>query len=183
MLLEHVDLYVYWQDRIALCGSNGSGKSTLIRILMGQLQADEGSIRLGNDVDIGYLPQIIRFDDEKQRLLNHFCYEAAMHEEQARRYLHKFGFDAEDMAKRLQNLSGGERVRLKLALILAHHVNFIIFDEPTNHLDFSSIEIIETNIEEFKGTLLIVSHDRYLINRLTKRQLMLAHGKLSDLER
>ena len=183
MLLEHVDLSVYWQDRIALCGSNGSGKSTLIRILMGQLQADEGSIRLGNDVDIGYLPQIIRFDDEKQRLLNHFCYEAAMHEEQARRYLHKFGFDAEDMVKSLQNLCGGERVRLKLALILAHHVNFIIFDEPTNHLDFSSIEIIETILEEFKGTLLIVSHDRYLINRLTKRQLMLAHGKLSNLER
>ena len=179
-LLDHIDLTIYWQDRIALCGDNGSGKSTLIRILMNQLQADEGRMKKGNHVDIGYLPQMIIFNDEKQRLLNCFCYEAAMSEEKARPYLRKFGFDGDDMAKRLEHLSGGERVRLKLAMIFVNHINFIIFDEPTNHLDFSSIEIVESILEEFKGTLLIVSHDRYLIKRLTKRKMILEKGKLIE---
>lgn len=176
-VLDHADFKIYWQDRIALCGDNGCGKSTFIRILMNRESLDEGEIKIGNHVHIGYLPQVIDFSDEKKRILEYFCYEACLNEEQARRYLRKFGFAAEDMPKRLAHLSGGERVRLKLALILKDKVNFIIFDEPTNHLDFASIEIIESILKEYTGTLLIVSHDRYLMDRLTEQKLLLKNGK------
>ena len=176
VILDHADFYLMWQDRVVICGDNGCGKSTFIKLLLQEEELEEGEIRFGNHVQIGYLPQMICFPQEKKRLIEYFCYEAMMNEEEARAYLHHFGFVHGDMLKRLSFLSGGERVRLKLALILKQEVNFIIFDEPTNHLDYTSIEIVEQVLREFKGTLLVVSHDRYFIERINAVEFILEKG-------
>lgn len=181
IILEDANFSLYWQDRVAICGDNGCGKSTFIKILMEKEALDAGEVRIGNRVNIGYLPQTIVFPDESERILQYFCYEASLHEEKARSYLTRFGFMQVDMHKRLRQLSGGERTRLQLALIMLEKVNMVIFDEPTNHLDFASIEVIETILKSFHGTLLIVSHDRYLIEQVTTKQYTFKEGKIVDL--
>ena len=106
--------------------------------------------------------------------------ELCMNEEDTRRYLMKYGFDHIDMMKRLKALSGGEKTRLKLAEMLSKEINMIILDEPTNHLDFTSIDIIEENLQAFAGTLLVVSHDRYFIQALCEKVWMLEDQTMKE---
>lgn len=180
LLFHDVSGIVRWQDRIAICGENGSGKSTLINMIVEQTGMDEGEIVYGNSVSIGYLPQVITFPDETKRILEYASYTLGMSEEDTRRYLIPFGFDAIDMMKRINMLSGGEKTRLQLAMILKDEVNLIIFDEPTNHLDFSSIEIIEQVLTSYTGTLLVVSHDRYFIKSLCNRIWRIEQGSIIE---
>lgn len=177
VILNHAQFSLYWQDRVAIAGENGCGKSTFIKAIMQEDGLDGGEIKIGSRVKIGYLPQIIKYENDKMRLIDYFINKASVSEENARRYLHKFGFSHVDMPKWLRHLSGGESVRLKLALILLEGVNFIIFDEPTNHLDYQSIEIIEELLTDFHGTLLIVSHDRMFIEKLCDLQITLKDGE------
>ena len=179
-LFDQADADVYWQDRIAVCAENGQGKSTLIKMIMGEENADSGEISLASSVQIGYLPQMILFPKEEERILAYAQFMLSLNEEDTRRYLTRFGFDQADMYKRLKVLSGGERTRLKLALILKQEVNLIIFDEPTNHLDFTSIEIIEQTLQEYTGTLLVVSHDRYFIQTLCEKVWLIKAGKIKE---
>lgn len=179
-LFDHVNASVYWRDRIAICGENGKGKSTLIKMIMMEEPMDQGELSVASTIQIGYLPQMICFPKEDERILTYAQYELGVNEEDTRRYLSRFGFDQIDMFKRLRVLSGGERTRLKLALILKQEVNLIIFDEPTNHLDFSSIEIIEQILQDYSGTLLVVSHDRYFIDSLCDKVWMIKEGTLKE---
>lgn len=179
-LFNHVDASIFWRDRIAICGENGKGKSTLIKMIMKEEPMDQGELVVADTIQIGYLPQMITFPKEDERILAYAQYELGVNEEDTRRYLSRFGFDQLDMFKRLRVLSGGERTRLKLALILKQEVNLIIFDEPTNHLDFSSIEIIEQILQEYSGTLLVVSHDRYFIDSLCDKVWMIKESTLKE---
>lgn len=180
VLFDQMSASIYWRERIAICGENGTGKSTLIKMIMQEERMDQGDIMIAPTIEIGYLPQMIRFPKEDQTILITAQYELKMNEEDTRRYLIRFGFDHMDMSKRLSMLSGGERTRLKLAFILSREVNMIIFDEPTNHLDVSSIEIIETVLNNYTGTLLVVSHDRYFIQSSCNKVWMIKGGNIQE---
>lgn len=178
VLLNDADLLIKNGEAIALIGANGCGKSTLIKILLGSELADEGTASLGASVKLGYLPQNITFEDENKTILECFRDSIAINEEKAREYLAKYLFYGERVFKKVGALSGGERSRLKLAILMYSEVNFLILDEPTNHLDIDSREELEEYLKEFKGTLLLVSHDRYFINNIASRVVELCQGSL-----
>ncbi|MCH4888135.1 ABC-F family ATP-binding cassette domain-containing protein [Acidaminobacter sp. JC074] len=177
-ILDNISHLIGYGDHVALVGGNGSGKSTLIKLLMGLTSPDSGTIRLGANVKAGYLPQHISFHNEDLSVLDLFRETFVIHEGPAREYLSKYMFYGKDVFTEVKGLSGGERIRLKLAMLLYNKVNMLILDEPTNHLDIETIETLEKALENFEGTLLFVSHDRYFINRLAKKCLALKDGRL-----
>ena len=179
-LFSGVDLEVVGGERIALLGDNGTGKSTLIKILMGEEGPDEGKIRMGPPVKIGYLPQIIHFDHPERSLLDTMLYELDCTAQTARNRLASFKFRGEDVFKPVSALSGGEQSRLRLCMLMDEKINLLILDEPTNHLDIQSREWIEEAVEEYEGNLLFVSHDRYFIDRFATRVWVLEDGQVTD---
>ena len=179
-LFSGVDLEVVGGERIALLGDNGTGKSTLIKILMGEEGPDEGKIRMGPTVKIGYLPQIIHFDHPERSLLDTMLYELDCTAQTARNRLAAFKFRGEDVFKPVSALSGGEQSRLRLCMLMDEKINLLILDEPTNHLDIQSREWIEEAVEEYEGNLLFVSHDRYFIDRFATRVWVLEDGQVTD---
>ena len=179
-LFSGVDLEVVGGERIALLGDNGTGKSTLIKILRGEEGPDEGKIRMGPTVKIGYLPQIIHFDHPERSLLDTMLYELDCTAQTARNRLASFKFRGEDVFKPVSALSGGEQSRLRLCMLMDEKINLLILDEPTNHLDIQSREWIEEAVEEYEGNLLFVSHDRYFIDRFATRVWVLEDGQVTD---
>ena len=179
-LFSGVDLEVVGGERIALLGDNGTGKSTLIKILMGEEGPDEGKIRMGPTVKIGYLPQIIHFDHPERSLLDTMLYELDCTAQTARNRLASFKFRGEDVFKPVSALSGGEQSRLRLCMLMDEKISLLILDEPTNHLDIQSREWIEEAVEEYEGNLLFVSHDRYFIDRFATRVWVLEDGQVTD---
>ena len=179
-LFSGVDLEVVGGERIALLGDNGTGKSTLIKILMGEEGPDEGKIRMGPTVKIGYLPQIIHFDHPERSLLDTMLYELDCTAQTARNRLASFKFRGEDVFKPVSALSGGEQSRLRLCMLMDENINLLILDEPTNHLDIASREWIEEAVTDYEGTLLFVSHDRYFINQFANRIWMIEDGQVTD---
>ena len=179
-LFSGVDLEVVGGERIALLGDNGTGKSTLIKILMGEEGPDEGKIRMGPTVKIGYLPQIIHFDHPERSLLDTMLYELDCTAQTARNRLASFKFRGEDVFKPVSALSGGEQSRLRLCMLMDEKINLLILDEPTNHLDIQSREWIEEAVEEYEGNLLFVSHDLYFIDRFATRVWVLEDGQVTD---
>ena len=179
-LFDHVSLRVEPGDRIALLGDNGTGKSTLLKILLGEEEADSGAVKQGITLKTGYLPQQIRFARPERSLYDTMLYEANCSAQQARDRLGKFLFQGEDVFKPVSVLSGGAQSRLRLCMLMDEKVNFLILDEPTNHLDLDSREWIEEAVEDFAGTLLFVSHDRYFIQRFATRIWTLENGAISD---
>ena len=179
-LFDHVSLRVEPGDRIALLGDNGTGKSTLLKILLGEEAADSGAVKQGITLKTGYLPQQIHFAHPERSLYDTMLYEANCSAQQARDRLGKFLFQGEDVFKPVSVLSGGEQSRLRLCMLMDEKVNFLILDEPTNHLDLDSREWIEEAVEDFAGTLLFVSHDRYFIQRFATRIWTLENGAISD---
>ncbi len=179
-LFDGVSLRVEPGDRIALLGDNGAGKSTLLKIILGEELQDKGKVEHGLTGKVGYLPQQIRFAHPERSLYDTMLYEAGCDAQQARDRLGKFLFRGEDVFKPVSVLSGGEQSRLRLCMLMDEKVNFLILDEPTNHLDLDSREWIEEAVEEFGGTLLFVSHDRYFIDRFATRVWTLGGGKISD---
>jgi ATPase subunit of ABC transporter with duplicated ATPase domains len=138
---------------------------------------DEGTIRLGANVKIGYLPQKLFFANPKQRLLA-YVQDVLPEEQKARRTLAQFGFFAEDVTKRIQDLSGGEQMRIYLLKLLQQKINFLILDEPTNHLDIAGKEELETILAAYEETILVVSHDRYFLRKVTDGQLAITDGSI-----
>ena len=168
LLFEGVELNVEAGERIALLGDNGTGKSTFIKCLLGE-EDYSGKIQFGPTVKAGYLPQIIHFDHPERTLYDTMLYEKNCSPQMARDRLGAFMFSGEDVFKQVQNLSGGEKSRLRLCMLMDEKINLLILDEPTNHLDIASREWIEAAIEEFEGVLLFVSHDRYFIEKFAER--------------
>ena len=168
-LLSHAYCLVTNGERVAILGKNGCGKTTLIKTILGEINDYEGELKLGNNQKIGYLSQIIEFYDNSQTLLWTFMNELGFDEQKARSILYNFQFYKSDWDKRVCNLSGGEKLRLKLAIMLQSKINLLILDEPTNHIDITTREVLEDSLKSFKGTIIFVSHDRYFINKLATK--------------
>lgn len=181
-LFSGIDLIIRRDDRIALIGSNGCGKSTLIKILMGEETPDLGYVKIGNSVRPAYLPQAVGFEDPAATVLDIARYSLEINEERARKILAQFHFRGSDVLKTAGNLSGGEKSRLKLCLLMQQDINLLVLDEPTNHLDIQSREWIEEALSGFGGTILFVSHDRYFINKFATRVWELKDGTITDFD-
>lgn len=177
-ILENANLIINSKERVAIIGANGSGKSSFIKTIMGeQYLPFSGDVYVGPSVKIGYLPQIILFPNDNQSLLEYFKNEFGFNEQKARQILAGFQFYKEDVNKKVKNLSGGEKVRVKLAELLQQKINTLIFDEPTNHIDIPTKEVLEDAIEDFDGTLIFVSHDRYFINKFADKTVEFKNGR------
>lgn len=182
VLLEDVQLNLYWKERVAIVGRNGSGKSTILHLLLGNIPIDNGEARLGSNVRVGYLSQHFEIQNPKARLIDVFRSELNLVEGDARHILAKFMFFGPDVFKRIGDLSGGERMRLRLAQLMHQDINLLILDEPTNHLDIESREVLEDALGDFDGTILAVSHDRYFLNKLFPKTVWLEQGQLTTFE-
>ena len=178
-LFSDVELLVEGGERIALLGDNGTGKTTFIRCLLGDEDC-AGKIKFGPTVKWGYLPQTIQFSHPERTLYDTMLYEKNCTPQMARDRLGAFLFQGEDVFKTVGNLSGGEKSRLRLCMLMDEKINLLILDEPTNHLDIASREWIEAAIEEFEGVLLFVSHDRYFIEKFAERVWLLEDGRIRD---
>lgn len=177
-ILDGISVDIRAGERVALIGSNGSGKSTFVKTIMSEQELPvQGEVTVGPSVKIGYLPQIITFPNGEQQLLEYFKNTVGVNEQKARQILAGFQFYKEDVTKRVKTLSGGERMRVKLAELLQEKINTLIFDEPTNHIDIPTKEVLEDAIEDFNGTLIFVSHDRYFINKFADEIIELQDGK------
>lgn len=180
-ILKNVNVNICAKEKVALIGANGSGKSTFIKTVMGKQDLQVlGEVFVGPSVKVGYLPQIIEFKNGKQSLLEYFKEELALNEQQARRILAKFQFYKKDVNKRVENLSGGEKIRVKLTELLQQKINTLIFDEPTNHIDIPTKEVLEDAIESFDGTLIFVSHDRFFINKFADKVIEFCGGETTE---
>ncbi|MGM9632671.1 MAG: ribosomal protection-like ABC-F family protein [Eubacteriales bacterium] len=169
-LFEGVDFLIRKGERVFIIGKNGSGKSTLMKILVGETEASAGYIEAGYNVEIGYYDQQNHNLTESNTVLDELWNAYPDRREfEIRSALARFRFSAEDCEKTVRMLSGGERARLTLAKLILSPMNFLLLDEPTNHLDIMSREALESALDEFGGTVLIVSHDRYLVNKLATR--------------
>ena len=168
-IFENSNLQIHYGEKIALIGKNGTGKSTLLKIIMNEDCEYTGEIKIGQSVNIGYIPQEIKFEDDNQTILNFFEQFDNRNETEIRTSLAKYMFRGNDVFKKVSSLSGGEKVRLILAKLLKQNINFLILDEPTNHIDIETRELLEEAIKEYSGTVLFVSHDRYFINNLAER--------------
>lgn len=174
------ELQVEGGERIALLGDNGAGKTTFIRCLLGEEPVDAGRIRFGPTVKPGYLPQIMHFAHPERTLYDTMLYDKNCTPQQARDRLGSFLFSGEDVFKTVGTLSGGEQSRLRLCMLMDEKINLLILDEPTNHLDIASREWVECAIEEYEGTLLFVSHDRYFVDKFATRIWELEDGVIKD---
>ncbi|WP_290046879.1 ribosomal protection-like ABC-F family protein [Leuconostoc sp. UCMA20149] len=163
-LLKNIDLTVTRGNRVAILGDNGVGKSTLLKILLGLKQPTTGVVHTGPNLSIGYFSQFEAELEPQKTVLESYIKQVPMSEADARYQLSKFLFYKEDVFKKVKSLSGGERKRLRWAQIIGQHPNVIVLDEPTNDLDIGSIEMLEDTLDDYEGTVLAVSHDRYFVN-------------------
>ena len=178
-LFSDLDFEIKREEKVAIIGNNGTGKTTILKILNGLIDADSGEMRLGSKVKIGYYdqehqvlsPEKTIFDELQDTYPN-------MTNTEVRNILAAFLFTNDDVFKRIKELSGGERGRVSLAKLMLSEANLLILDEPTNHLDIASKEILEDAINNYSGTVLYVSHDRYFINRTATRILDLTNNQL-----
>ena len=176
-LFKNFNLTVYREDKTFLLGPNGCGKSTFLKIINKEVMPDNGVFKLGTNVKIGYFDQNIdKLHSEKTVLDEVWDMYRFMTETEIRSALAMFLFRGEDVFKKVSLLSGGERAKISLLKIMLSKPNFLILDEPTNHLDIISREVLENALKDFNGTLLVVSHDRYFINKLATKVVHLTHN-------
>ena len=162
-----------------ISGFLGAGKTTLIKKL---LNNTHDNIKLGTNIKIGYIPQEIRFDNDELTVYEHCRSFFVGDESQIRSKLHQFYFDSESIDKKIKNISGGEKVRIKLLELVLKNANFLILDEPTNHIDIDTKEILEDTLLKFEGTILFISHDRYFINKIATNIVRIENKKLISYE-
>ncbi len=165
-------------EKVALMGPNGAGKTTLLRLLLGEMQPLQGRVRNSPRARVGYYSQEFEELNDAVRVLDEVVYRCGLTEDRARKVLGRFLFRGDDVYKLVGDLSGGEKARLALLKILLSGANFLVMDEPTNHLDIPAREAVEEALEAFPGSLLLVSHDRYLIDRIADRLLAFEGGRL-----
>ena len=178
--LEDINIHIDEGEFVFILGHSGAGKSTFLKLIMNEEEPDTGWIRKGPAVRVAYLPQIVTFPVLDRSIYDTMLYETKCTPQSARDRLAAFGFMGEDVFKPVGTLSGGERSRLKLCMLMGEQINLLILDEPTNHLDIASREWVEAAIEEFEGVLLFVSHDRYFIEKFAERIWLLENGTIRD---
>ncbi len=179
-ILESTDLVIRHGERVGLIGPNGSGKSVLMHMILGQEPPDNGEVILGPSVKMGYYAQEHETLDFNQTLIDAVRYAGSLSETAAVSLLIRYLFTYQQATQRIGELSGGERSRLQLALLVLSGANFLLLDEPTNNLDIASGEVLESALEEFVGTVLVISHDRYFLDRVVDRLLVIESGSLSN---
>ena len=172
-VLTDIHLLLRYGDRVGMIGPNGSGKSVLVRMILGQLEPDSGMIYLGPSIKTGYYAQEFETLNPKLTLLETICKAGNFSENRGVAFLKKFLFTYEQRDTPMGSLSGGEQARLQIALITLSGANFLILDEPTNHLDIPSCEVLEDALLDFDGTILAISHDRYFLDRIVNRVVVL----------
>ena len=178
-VLEGVDLLLHHGDRVGLVGPNGAGKTVLLRLILGELQADSGDIRLGPGVRVGLYAQQHETLAPDMSLLETVMRAGPMSEREAIGFLGRFLFPYEQVRAPVRTLSGGEKGRMQMALLTLSNANLLLLDEPTNNLDIASAEVLEEALESFEGTVLVISHDRYFLDRIVTRIEALEGGKLT----
>lgn len=178
LLFDKVDFSLFWQEHSAIVGENGTGKSTLLKMALSLEKVDGGEIKHGTNLQVGYLPQVIHYDNPKETILQSFNNACSLAEQDSRRVLAKYSFYSDDVMKQVRFLSGGEKIRLELAKLMQNEVNFLVLDEPTNHLDIETREEIEEILEAFKGTMLVVSHDRFFLQKMFNTFLLVGQQRI-----
>ena len=179
-LFSHVNMLIRKGDGVAIVGPNGAGKTTLLRLLLGEIAPNEGRIKIGSRVKIGYFSQQHEGLHMDRSLLDEMLYEYGLSEEQARRYLGAFLFHGDDVYRLIGDLSGGEQSRLAFLKLMMTGANFLVLDEPTNHLDIPAKEAVEGALSTFQGTYITVSHDRYFLDKVANCVLELENGTLKE---
>ncbi len=178
-LFKDANFTVFYRDSVAILGENGTGKSSLIKMMLGEITADFGEIKQGSKLNIGYLPQEISFEDESLKIIDYFSYKYNITIGETRNELAKILFTDDDVFKRITNLSGGEKTRLKLLTLMYQKSNVLILDEPTNHLDIDSRESLEEDLINYDGTIIFISHDRYFIDKVATRILEIENKNIN----
>lgn len=174
-LIKDININVHYLDHVCIMGSNGCGKSTLIKEII-----NNPNIKIGSNTNIGYIPQEIKFANEKLRVLEEVRKYYIGSESNLRSGLAKFYFKGENVFKRLESLSGGERLRLKLFCIMQGNYNVLILDEVTNHIDIDTKELLESALNNYQGTIIFISHDRYFINKVASKILYIKDNKIKE---
>ena len=188
LVLNNLDFYVEKGEKIALVGANGCGKSTLIKLMMDQIlkhdrfMAESGEVYVGAGIKVGYLDQELEFPNNELTILEELCRALNIKQGVARSILARFLFYTNDIGKQIRIISGGEKTRLKLAILMNKDLNTLVLDEPTNHLDIESRELLEEVLSEFGGSVIIISHDRYFINKSVSKIAYLNKGKIRTFE-
>ncbi|MCW5849846.1 MAG: ABC-F family ATP-binding cassette domain-containing protein [Anaerolineae bacterium] len=179
-IFEDIDLLIWQGERVGLVGPNGAGKSVLFRLVLGRDEPTWGSIKLGPSVNLTYYAQEHQTLDYDSTPLEQVRSVKPMYEREAFGYLGRFLFGFQKAQQQVKTLSGGEKARLQMAKLMLSPANFLLLDEPTNNLDIPSCEVLEDALQDFKGTTLIISHDRYFLDRLCTRIVELRDGKLVE---
>lgn len=177
-LLKDISFNLKEGEKLSILGKNGSGKSTLLKILTGKIKNYKGKFEWGYKIDIGYIDQVISsFNQENDILTEMWSLVPDWKDFEVRRYIGKFGFVQNDVFKEINTISGGELTRLAIAKVLLKKPNVLILDEPTNHLDILTVEVLEDTLKEFKGSIIMVSHDEELIRNISDKYMLIENGK------
>ena len=178
LIFENINFDIYKGEKVGLIGSNGVGKTTLFKTILGKTNSENGNVKLGSQVKIGYFDQEQGNFDYKNTVIDEIWneYPKLTHYE-IRNYLAKFMFVGDDIFKEISELSGGERARISLLKLMLSSSNFLLMDEPTNHLDIDSKEVLENALLEYDGTCFIISHDRYFLNRVLDKIIVMEKNK------
>lgn len=179
-LFADVSWTVHWGDRWGIIGENGAGKSTLVKIAIGKMTPTSGTARLGSSVNLGYFSQDVDFLDPAESPLEAVCNATGLEFGPARTLLGRFLISGDDSLRKIKTLSGGERVKVALAILTALQPNVLVLDEPTNHLDIDSREALADVLKEFPGTLVVVSHDRWFLSQISKQILNIERKKVTE---
>jgi ATP-binding cassette subfamily F protein 3 len=179
-IFENLNWEIQTGQKIGLIGANGAGKSVLLRMILGQEQSDAGEIKIGPSISIGHYAQEHETLDFDQTVVDAVRYAGEMSESRATAFLLHYLFTYKQVSQKIGELSGGERSRLQLALVVLSGANFLLLDEPTNNLDIASAEVLEQALEDFEGTVLVISHDRYFLDRTVERLLVIEDGQLVE---
>lgn len=179
-VLNNINFLIRHGERVGLIGANGAGKSVLLRLILGKEQPTAGEIKIGPSVKVGYYAQEHETLDFNQTLIDTVRLAGNMSESNAVSFLIRYLFTYQQATQRIGSLSGGERSRLQLALLVLSGANFLLLDEPTNNLDIASAEVLENALNDFNGTVLVISHDRYFLDRTVNRIFALENAAITE---
>ena len=180
IIFAGLDLTLWHGERVGLVGPNGAGKSMLLKQLLDPEGIDDGRIKIGPSIKVGYYAQEHETLDYEQNLIDAIRMTAPVNRETAVAFLNRFLYSYDQMQQPISKLSGGERSRLQLAKLVLERPNLLVLDEPTNNLDIAAIEVLETTLDEFVGTVLVISHDRYFLDKVVDRVVELRDGELTE---
>jgi ATP-binding cassette subfamily F protein 3 len=179
-ILNNINFLIRHGERVGLIGANGAGKSVLLRLILGREQPTNGEIKIGPSVKVGHYAQEHDTLDFNQTLIDAVRLAGNMSESNAVSFLIRYLFTYQQATQRIGSLSGGERSRLQLGLLVLSGANFLLLDEPTNNLDIASAEVLENALNDFNGTVLVISHDRYFLDRTVSRIFALENGMITE---